>query len=140
MEMASGVLRAGGTGVKVESSAVSHSAEGWLDLAAQKPVLALYEAYVTFVRGRDHYFSCGMHNLGLRDAMVDIAVPPPEAWRLLQAFQQYLLLEDPALEDGQLFRQTPDSPTFRLHREACALYPDDDLLYNPYGMWRLEKV
>ncbi|MBW4697285.1 MAG: DUF4261 domain-containing protein [Aphanocapsa lilacina HA4352-LM1] len=140
MDVAGEVCKAGGLAVKVESSGLSHSAEGWRELIGKKGVLALFEGYVTLVRGDDLFYSCGMHNLGARDASVPGSLPPDEAAVALQGFAQYLLLEDPKLESGGTFSPGPEYPTYRLEAEPCTVFAEGDLLFNPFGWWRLTPV
>jgi hypothetical protein len=131
------LLDAGGLAIKVESSGVAHSAANWrrLELASANP-LALYEAFVVMVSSDLSTWSCGMHHLGLPDAIS--AGPREEVNALLTRFLHYLALEEPHLEEGSLF-SIENGPYYRLAREDCTMYPPDDLFHNPYGLWRLTR-
>lgn len=132
------LLQAGGLALKVESSAIAHSKAGWTALSAQKTTLSVYEAFVTLLKNQESYHSCGMHNLGFPDAAVSIEVPAAEAALLLQAFLQFMILESPNFEEGSTFRQGQNKmPYYTLHMQPCTLYPEDDILFNPYGVWQL---
>ncbi|AGY58048.1 DUF4261 domain-containing protein [Gloeobacter kilaueensis] len=137
MSTAIELLDAGGLAVKVESSGLSHSAERWRELAERRGVLALLESYVTLVRSEEQFYTCGMHNLGVRDLAIPGHLSPEQAAIALQGFSQYLLLQNPSLSDGDTFSPGPQFPTYRLVAEPCTLYPEGDLLYNPFGWWRL---
>lgn len=91
MGVTCGVLNAGGIAVKVESAGVAHSARDWFGLAQDQHLAALYRAYVTLVGGKGSYYSCGMHCLGLRDAIVVGEMASEDAARLLQGFLLYLV-------------------------------------------------
>ncbi len=136
MDVAAGLLKAGGLAVKVESAGTSHSAQTWMELAGKKNVLSLFEAYVTLVKAEGEFYSCGMHNLGLRDVSVPGQLPAGEAARLLQGFLQYMLFENPPLETGQTF-SLDDRNLYQLIAEPCTTYTQGDLLHNPFGIWRL---
>jgi hypothetical protein len=138
MQVGARLLRAGGLAVKVESAGVAHSASDWQTLTAASEPSALYSAYVTLVGNEKHFYSCGMHNLGLPDAIVPGTLLPNDAAQLLETFLLYLLLEQPNLNNGHTFSTSPQAPRYRLQLAPCTLYEADDPFYNPYGMWVLE--
>jgi hypothetical protein len=59
------------------------------------------------------------------------------AANLVRDFTAYLVGEAPDVRAGQTFRAAPEEPVFRLKREPCTRYSDDDLFHNPHGYWRL---
>lgn len=140
MGIACGALKAGGIAVKVESAGVAHSARDWLNLAQDQHPAALYRAYVTLIGGKGSHYSCGMHCLGLRDAIVVGEMASEEAAQLLQGFLLYTLVEQPVLRSGETFSLDARSPRYRLAEEACETYPPDHLFHNPFGMWRLSPL
>ncbi|OEZ95900.1 hypothetical protein JAB9_29620 [Janthinobacterium sp. HH107] len=130
------LLRAGGLGVKVESSGSAHAPQAWLEFTQHLHLDSAHGALVAYVGDADSCYTCGMHNLGLHDAIIarqDSAAPA----QVLQAFTRYLFSEAPALLDGQTFRVAADTPRYRVHAAAGQPYSDDDLFRNPYGIWRL---
>ncbi len=142
MNVAAGLLRSGGIALKVESSGAVHSAEQWLNCVRYKDndLTALYDAYVVLTRRGDMVYSCGMHNLGFRDGIICIKDSPEETYNELQTFLLYLLHDRPELKDGTIFGTSAKTPHYRLKGEKCTTYPIGDLLYNPFGVWRLSKI
>lgn len=139
MDFGAALLRSGGIALRVESSGAVHSAEQWLNITRYKndgPTV-LFDAYVVLTTLGDVIYSCGMHNLGLRDGVITIRNTPDEALNVLQAFLLYLLDERPELREGTIFSTGLKTPRYRLKGEKCTAYPPGDLLYNPYGIWRL---
>jgi hypothetical protein len=136
-----GLIKAGGLAVKVMSGGVTHPAEGWLTLAAHEYPEALYHAYVMLAGEGDGrtYYSQGMHNLGLRDAIISAKIGLNDAARLLESFLLYTLLEKPSLESGHTISVEFLPHRYRVTHEACTTYPPDHLFHNPYGMWRLSS-
>jgi hypothetical protein len=133
-----GLLRAGGLGVKVESTGRAHTPEAWMELADDADDGALFEAFVTFVSaGKRTLHTCGMHNLGLPDARVDAPLAPAESINLLRAFHFFQIVDRPVLKSGETFRVGADAPRYRLAMTPCDAYPEDDLFHNPNGVWRL---
>ncbi len=140
------LLEAGGIAPKVESSGKAHDADAWraiaADVAGEDEGLALgslHEAFVTLVGNEaGEVYSCGMHHLGLPDAIAG-GVPTKEAAETIRAFGLYLAIESPTIADGQTFARGPEAPAFRCRLEPCLTYPEDDLFHNPFGMWRLSR-
>lgn len=133
-----GLLKAGGLGVKVESSGIAHSPGAWRGFAADRHHFSAHDAFVLYVRGAQIY-SCGMHHFGLPEAMVDQgdASDPAE---LLRIFTRYLLTENPTIRVGQTFSTAQDAPLYRIVEGAGVDYGQDSLFHNPYGMLRLMAV
>lgn len=137
MRVASGLLKAGGLGVKVESAGVAHNANNWNALLASPEPAALYHAFVTLAGADDAYYSCGMHNLGLPDVNAPRSLTPEEAAELMEGFLGYLLYESPDLASGHTFSLDASGPLFTLHLGPCSMFPEGDSFHNPYGVWNL---
>jgi hypothetical protein len=126
--------------VKVESAGTAHTAEGWRDLCNCGDNYSLFEAYVTLVGNDGHYYSCGMHNLGYRDAVVEADIDSKDAGKLLHAFLCYMRLENPTLNAGETFSVDRSSPLYRLAIAKCDMFSMDDLFHNPFGVWKLASA
>ena len=131
------MLDAGGFAVKVESSGTAHTADRWRHYAEQQTTLALYDAFVTMVGGREFNYTCGMHTFGLPDVSLTTDIPIGEAPYIMNGFNQYQLLESPPLSDGTPFTTSHSEPLLTMSRCSYG-YDEDDLLNNPYGRWHLE--
>lgn len=138
MIAAAALLDAGGLGVKVESSGLAHSPADWRALAADAPLFSAHRAYVLYITGPQVY-SCGMHNLGLRDAIVK-SDNTAQSVELLRIFTRYLFIESPTLLAGQTFSADANAPVYRLNDDPGPEYGDNSLYANPYGCWRLEPA
>jgi hypothetical protein len=139
LRVGAALLDAGGIAVKVESSGAANSAKQWRELAGSKSLYDTYRAFVRPYGGKDSFYSCGMHNLGLPDAAVPRNLDPPAAAELLNAFNHYMLREKPALEDGDTFSIAPDAPHFKLQKTACDTYKAGHSFHNPFGVWKMIK-
>ncbi len=132
------LLEAGGLGVKVETSGIAHSPEDWKDMCANVHLFSAHRAYVLYVTGAQVY-SCGMHNLGLRDAIVEHNGTSASV-ELLRVFTHYLFVESPAMLPGQTFSVDSDAPVYRVTDDPGAAYDEGSLFTNPYGGWRLAPI
>lgn len=137
MRPASALIRAGGLGVKVESTGVAHSPAQWLELSADITAFTVFRAYVITVTGAEPY-SCGMHNFGMRDVRVVALVP--DAAALVSAFTWYLFLERPTIRAGQTFSVSADAPRYRIVEGEPVDYGPGSLFTNEFGTWQLEPV
>jgi hypothetical protein len=138
LHAANALLKSGGLAVKVESTGTAHRADQWAEFCvAHDHPGTLLEAYVTFVGSKGACYSCGMHNLGLPDAVVEAEIRPGDAADLLHIFLGYLLVEKPNFNDGETFSIAADAPCYRLFHEDCKRFEAGDLFHNPFGVWKM---
>lgn len=136
MNSANALINAGGYGVKVESSGLAHPPEDWREQCQYNYLFKSHSSYVVYVTSQNTY-SCGMHNFGLPDAIVDSSESEKPS-ELLRVFTHYLLSESPTIKDGQTFSVDLDSPVYRIKEGSPINYGENSLFNNPYGMWRLQ--
>jgi hypothetical protein len=137
LHAANALLKSGGLAVKVESTGTAHRADQWAEFCAHDHLGTLFEVYVTYAGGDGGYYSCGMHNLGLPDALVEADIRPGDAANLLHTFLGYLLIEKPIFNDGETFSIAADAPCYRLFHEDCNRFEAGDLFHNPFGVWKM---
>lgn len=137
MHAADGLLLSGGIAAKVESAGVAHSVTQWRELTHDSDPAALLNAFVAYVGENGLFYSCGMHNLGYRDAILRADIPADQAAGLLHTFGVFLVVDEPALHDGDTFSIDEDSGSYRMEKVPCDMFDRDDLFHNPYGMWQL---
>lgn len=138
---AEALLDCGGLGVKIESAGIAFDKKTWITLCNEEEEPLLYHMFVCFPiqDTSGGIFSCGMHNLGCKDAMV-FGVPTEEAIELLNIFNSYVFVENPQINAGETFSLTPEAPRFRITEEKNPPYSTESLFSNPYGMWRLSPA
>ncbi|HSI62517.1 MAG TPA: DUF4261 domain-containing protein [Candidatus Saccharimonadia bacterium] len=131
----------GGIAVKVESSGVAHDWERWFSLLSGTP-FQRYTAVVTLVADQEYYYSCGMHHFGLPDCEAPSALSLDDAADLINGFNHFLLIDKPTLVSGHTFSFAQDAPRYRLthHKDERHDPQEDDLFWNPHGLWRLDAV
>jgi hypothetical protein len=136
------ILGCGGLGIKIESSGVAHSRKDWHELTSDCNLASLYYAYTNIVHENNVYYSCGMHNLGLADAIAKVtaAINSENIIRAIESFLLYLLTEKPLIKTGDIFSEDPNSLRFIIKHKPCQLYPQNDLFHNPFGFWDLENI
>lgn len=132
------LLSAGGSGVKVESTGLAHSPSAWKEICTSLHCLSAHRALVVFVSCTEPH-SCGMHNLGLRDAITDASADLGQDIELLRAFTFYLYSESPTIVSGQTFSLGAGEPIFRILDHPGWDYDGDALFTNPFGAWKLAR-
>lgn len=139
MLAAEALLKAGGLGVKVESSGVAHGPIAWADMCQNLDLFSAHRALVIYITTGPQVYSCGMHNLGLRDAITTIE-DKQNAVELLRIFTWYQLTASADLMAGQTFAIDVEADIYRLREHKGIDYGEGSLFYNPYGTWELEPV
>lgn len=137
MLAAAALLKCGGIAIKIESTGIAHPAKKWEEWSADPELPTLFRAYVTYIGSGDVFYSCGMHNLGYPDCVVQAEIEPQTAAELIDAFLRYLLFDDPELESGQTFSVKAEAPRYKIEHQACTMFEPDHLFHNPYGVWKL---
>lgn len=137
---ANAVLKAGGIGIKIETAGKAFEKEKWFDLMSNFQESHVYEMFVidSLYVEDGTVFSCGMHNLGLKDTIVS-GLPFQEAVDLIRVFGYYQIVDKPEILPNQTFSPTTDSLVYRITEETNPPYKDTELFSNPFGMWRLTK-
>ena len=88
--------------------------------------------------GNGTVYTCGMHNLGYKDTIVE-GEDFQYAVELLSIFGYYQIMDKPEIRAGQTFGTSVDSPIFEIVEEKNQPYQGDELFENHYGMWRLKR-
>ena len=140
MDFGNGLLKAGGMAVHIETAGVTHSPAEWLKMSERKTAWDLLRAFVVVATGEETTYSCGMHNFGLRDAVVTSKLSSDEAAQLVNRFILYVLEESPTLNENEMFSVSKDAPRYRLSAEPCTKFAPNSPFHNPCGMWRLTPL
>lgn len=137
---AGALLKAGGFGVKVETSGKAFDAQDWIDYLLTFETPDLYRMFVVDSLAQEDgtIFSCGMHNLGLRDTIVS-GEEFHEAVNLIKTFSFFQIVDDPTIRANETFRVAVDAPRYVIVDEPNSPYKDHDLFRNPFGVWRLKR-
>ncbi|MBS2211987.1 hypothetical protein KEM09_11260, partial [Carboxylicivirga mesophila] len=139
-EAGNAILKAGGIGIKVESTGKAFTREHWTSLLSDFQESNLYEMFVldSIHDGNGTTYTCGMHNLGFKDCIVS-DIEFQESVRLLSIFGYYQIVDKPEIKEKQTFSEDINSPVFEIKNEINQPCIGDELFENPYGMWRLKK-
>jgi hypothetical protein len=142
MKAGQAFLNAGGLGIKVETCGKAFSASAWNAFTNSDIELRYYMAFVILlISTEDNYiYSCGMHNVGLRDTICDYTGDIKDIADLIEVFSVYQLAEKPAITEGQTFSPQIDAAVYRIIESECIFYEKEHRFHNPYGMYYLKGV
>jgi len=138
---AAAVLKTGGIGIKIETAGKAFEKNRWLQLIKTFEETDLYQMFVADATTdkKDLVWSCGMHNLGLKDSIVS-GEEYQKALDLITIFGYYQIFDKPTIVPNQIFQPGPQSPQYKITNERNQPYRNIELFENPYGMWRLTKI
>lgn len=140
VDVGAALLKAGGLAVKIETSGIAHTMDGWYQLVKNQDFFPIYSHFVTLIGDDESYFSCGMKVFGLPDAVIPSSIAPEEAADLLNNFNLYNLVEKPTFKSGETFSVGENSPIYRIQSIDDFRYEEDDIFFNASGLFDLIPV
>jgi hypothetical protein len=134
------ILKAGGIGIKVETAGKAFMKEQWANLLNDEFEASSYKMFVldSITTKDGSVFSCGMHNLGLKDTIVS-GEPTDQAISLISIFSYYQMIDNPTISPNQTFSESAGGTRYRITEEPDPPYKGHELFNNPFGMWRLRQ-
>ena len=138
MQAGAAIVRAGGAGVFIDNSALSHGGANWLTMEEDGGVDALCFAFVNIVRGSKDLWTVGMHTLGLRDVIMPRAEPGADEATMVDVVL-HLCNRDKPIEHGHVLDND------FVPRLKALVMKDDNFaatspMHNPYGRLKLVNV
>jgi hypothetical protein len=140
IDVGMGLLNAGGIAIKIETVGVAYSKEEWAEIVENKEYFPIYSHFVTLIGDEERYFSCGMQSFNLPDVIISVQIDPEVATDIINDFNLYNLTEKPNLKDGETFSIAKGSPVYKLSLLNDFRYEEDDIFYNPCGLWVLKPL
>jgi hypothetical protein len=139
-EAGKSILKSGGLGIKVETTGKAFTKDHWIELLTEFEESNLYQMFVidNLSEGKGKTYSCGMHNLGLRDTIV-YNEDFQDSVNLISIFGNYQLIDKPEINKNETFSVEIGAPIFVISDEINQPNKGVELLENPYGMWKLER-
>jgi hypothetical protein len=134
VDVGAALIKAGGLAVKVETSGIAHTKDGWDQLVKNKEYFPIYSHFVTLIGDEESFSSCGMKAFGFPDVVTPSSIPPEAAADLLNNFNLYNLVEKPTFKSGETFSLGEESAIYRIQYINDFRYEEDDVFFNPFGL------
>ena len=138
MQAGAAVVRAGGGGVFIDKSALSHGGSQWLAMTEDGGADALSFAFVGIISSQTDVWTMGMHVLGLPDVRTRRANVDPDGSQMIEMIH-YLCTSDDLIEDGH-FLGDENGPRFQAEATTTKNFERDSPMHNPFGQLRLVSM
>jgi len=135
MHAAAAIIRAGGAGVFIDNSALSHGGQNWLEMAEDGGPDALSFAFVSIVRGKTEVWTMGMHVLGLCDILMKWADIEIGGYDIVEVIR-YLARNEKPMDDGHVIAEM-DGPRFQVFTQESPPELSRGPMHNPFGRLKL---
>lgn len=132
MVAGAGLILAGGAGVFIDNSGLSHGGQLWLDLSEDGGPDALSFGYVSVVAGRQSARTVGMHTLGLPDITMPLSSQYSEDGENLVQVLRYMCASETPVAEGHLLADE-EGLSWRLEHADKDLVPANHPMFNPFG-------
>lgn len=139
VDLATKMIEAGGLGVKIETTGTAFDLESWNGIIDVPSPISLYSIFVRQSHNPRMNFSytCGMHNLGLRD-VTSRGVDLNKALPAVTQFNTERILQSLSVSDGMIY--SVDGTSFLVSIETTCPNSEDEYYGNPWGMWLLTNA
>lgn len=138
LEAGAAIVRAGGAGVFIDNSALSHGGNFWLEMAEDGGPDAACYAFVAIVRSRQDLSTMGMHVLGYPDLVMRHEGLETAGDTLVEVIR-YISTGEKPVDDGHLLCDE-QGPRFQARRVSGDEWPSTSPLHNPFGRLRLTSI
>jgi hypothetical protein len=137
MKAGAAIVQAGGAGVFIDSCALAHGGQDWLELTEDGGPDALSFAFVAIIRGDEEVYTMGMHVLGQRDIVMKRSDIEAQGFDIVEVIR-YLSRGERPVEDGHVLADL-SGPQFQVFRQDC---PERGAaaMHNPFGRFKLVSM
>ncbi len=135
MKAAAMILRAGGAGVFIDNSGLSHGANDWLEMTEDGGPDAVSFAYLSVIQGDKDVWTMGFHTMGKPDFSMRRSDVDEDENSIIEMIS-YMASSDIAIDDGHLIAGL-DGPRYRAVAGPCDRVPPDSPMHNPFGRLKL---
>jgi hypothetical protein len=138
MQAGAAIVRAGGAGVFIDNSAMSHGGQAWLEMTEDGGPDAVSFAFAAIIQGKTEVRTMGMHALGLREVVMKRSDADADDRAIIEVIR-YLARGEKPIDDGHVIADL-NGPRFQVFVEEAEMGFADSPMYNPFGCLRLVSV
>ncbi|WP_254510885.1 hypothetical protein [Anatilimnocola floriformis] len=138
MRAAAAIIRAGGAGVFIDNSVLSHGGQNWLEYTEDASIEAVSFAFVSIYRGEHEVHTMGMHVLGFRDIVMKREDIEVQGFDIIEVIL-YVCRDDKPIADGHLIADL-DGPRFRVIFQPSPATRRANAMQNPFGQMKLVSL
>ncbi len=135
MQAGAAILQAGGGGVFIDNSGLSHGARAWLEMAEAGDADAVSYAFVGIIRGRMEVWTMGMHILGKPDLIMPRADADADQDAIIETLRYVSAGESP-IDDGHILADE-HGPRYQIRTARDDQFDSNSPMHNPFGRLKL---
>lgn len=138
MHAGAAIVRAGGAGVFIDNSGLSHGGRNWIEMAEDASSDALSFAFVTLVQEEREVWTIGMHVLGFPEIVMRRADAHENEDTFIDVIR-YVCQGDRPIGDGHVLA-FERAPCFRVVAVANEGIDPEMPMFNPFGRLKLVSL
>jgi len=138
MQAGAAIVQAGGAGVFIDNSGLTHGAEAWLYMTEEASSDAVSFAFVSIVRGNQEVWTTGMHVAGFPEIIMKRADADADDRAIIEMIR-YVCAGEFAIGDGHIIADEV-GPRFRIEHEFPEQSSIPDSMRNPFGRFRITSM
>ncbi|MCU0714439.1 MAG: DUF4261 domain-containing protein [Pirellula sp.] len=135
MNAAAAIMQAGGAGVFIDNSCLSHGAEEWLHMTEEGSSDAISFGFVGIVQGKREVWTMGMHIPGFPDIVMTRADADANDRAIIEMIR-YICASDRSVGDGHIIADE-NGPRFQIQHEFPDQSSAPEPMRNPFGRLRM---
>lgn len=132
------IVRAGGAGVFIDNSGLSHGGRNWIEMAGDASSDALSYAFVTLVQGEHEVWTIGMHVLGFPEIVMSRNDTDANEDLIIDVIR-YVCRGDRPIGDGH-FLADEHALRFQAVSTANEEFEPGSPMHNPFGRLKLISI
>ena len=136
MQAAAAIIQAGGAGVFIDNSAISHGGQNWLAMTDDGSPDALSFAFVGIIGGRSEVYTMGMHALGMPDILMKRV--DCESLDIIEVIR-YMSRGDKPMGHGHVLADL-SGPRFQAFHQDSEAKMTGSVMFNPFGRLKLVSM
>ena len=138
MQAGAAIMQAGGAGVFIDNSGLSHGAESWMYMTEEGSSDAVSFAFVGIVRGKSEVWTTGMHVPGFPEIIMKRADADADDRAIIEMIR-YVCADDREVGDGHTIADE-HGPRFQIQYEFPEALNAPDAMHNPWGRMRMISI
>lgn len=131
------IVRAGGAGVFIDNSALSHGGGDWIELADDGGSDAVSFAFVSIVCGEHEVWTMGMHVIGYPEIVMRRS--DTDGDEVIDVVR-YVCSGDKPIGDGHMLIDDQGGPRFQVSTTSSDESTAGSPMHNPFGRLRLTSL
>jgi len=138
LEAGGAIVRAGGAGVFIDNSALSHDGQHWIEMSEDSSSDAVSFAFVNIISGPQEVWTLGMHILGFPDISMSRSDIEQNGEDMIEVIR-YISRGRSPIGNGHILADE-SGPRFQATAVSNQRFSPGSPMFNPFGRLKLVSV